>query len=190
MSQAHYITKIVDATGKVIVNTPKAKQTRVISSTVADNMTRMMLGTYTNGTGVGSAPSGYTIAGKTGTTENSLDQNNANSSKDSWAMAYTKDIVEATWMGLEGKNAQSNSLPLGLTSTMGPLVKTSLEQILPNTSQSTFTVTNPNATTSSSNSSSSSDIWGTIQKDFNTGVKKAVDGAGKLWDTVTGLFGQ
>lgn len=190
MSQAHYITKIVDATGKVIVNTPKAKQTRVISSTVADNMTRMMLGTYTNGTGVGSAPSGYTIAGKTGTTENSLDQNNANSSKDSWAMAYTKDIVEATWMGLEGKNAQSNSLPLGLTSTMGPLVKTSLEQILPNTSQSTFTVTNPNTSTSSSDSSSSSDIWGTIQKDFNTGVKKAVDGAGKLWDTVTGLFGQ
>jgi len=153
-------------------------------------MTRMMLGTYTNGTGVGSAPSGYTIAGKTGTTENSLDQNNANSSKDSWAMAYTKDIVEATWMGLEGKNAQSNSLPLGLTSTMGPLVKTSLEQILPNTSQSTFTVTNPNTSTNSSNSSSSSDIWGTIQKDFNTGVKKAVDGAGKLWDTVTGLFGQ
>ena len=64
MSDAHFITKIVDATGKVIVSQPKAKQTRVISSRVADNMTRMMLGTYTNGTGLGAAPRGFTIAGK------------------------------------------------------------------------------------------------------------------------------
>ncbi|MDU7282446.1 MAG: transglycosylase domain-containing protein, partial [Leuconostoc citreum] len=60
MSQTHLITKIVDATGKVIVAQPKATQTRVISSRVADNMTRMMLGTYTNGTGLGAAPAGFT----------------------------------------------------------------------------------------------------------------------------------
>lgn len=185
MSQAHYITKIVDASGKVIVSSPKAKQTQVISSKVANNMTRMMLGTYTDGTGVGSAPSGYTIAGKTGTTENPNSTNNASSSKDSWAMAYTKDIVQATWMGLEGNN--TGSLPLGLTSTMGPLVKTSLEQILPNTKQTAFTVTNPNTTSSST--SQSSDLWGTIQDDFNSGVDKAVEGAGQLWNSVKGLFG-
>jgi len=185
MSQAHYITKIVDASGKVIVSSPKAKQTQVISSKVANNMTRMMLGTYTDGTGVGSAPSGYTIAGKTGTTENPNSTNNASSSKDSWAMAYTKDIVQATWMGLEGNN--TGSLPLGLTSTMGPLVKTSLEQILPNTDQTAFTVTNPNTTSSST--SQSSDLWGTIQDDFNSGVDKAVEGAGQLWNNVKGLFG-
>lgn len=187
MSQTHLITKIVDATGKVIVAQPKATQTRVISSRVADNMTRMMLGTYTNGTGLGAAPAGFTIAGKTGTTENPNDTENAQSSKDSWAMAYTKDVVQATWMGLDD-NSKNNSLPLGLTATMGPLVKTSLEQILPNTPGTNFSVTNPNQPVKNKQSGNSMD-WSNIVSDFSNGVDKAVDGANKTWHTIKGLFG-
>ncbi|MCS8583857.1 PBP1A family penicillin-binding protein [Leuconostoc citreum] len=187
MSQTHLITKIVDATGKVIVAQPKATQTRVISSRVADNMTRMMLGTYTNGTGLGATPAGFTIAGKTGTTENPNDTENAQSSKDSWAMAYTKDVVQATWMGLDD-NSKNNSLPLGLTATMGPLVKTSLEQILPNTPGTNFSVTNPNQPVKNKQSGNSMD-WSNIVSDFSNGVDKAVDGANKTWHTIKGLFG-
>ncbi|WP_349533186.1 PBP1A family penicillin-binding protein [Leuconostoc citreum] len=187
MSQTHLITKIVDATGKVIVAQPKATQTRVISSRVADNMTRMMLGTYTNGTGLGAAPAGFTISGKTGTTENPNDTENAQSSKDSWAMAYTKDVVQATWMGLDD-NSKNNSLPLGLTATMGPLVKTSLEQILPNTPGTNFSVTNPNQPVKNKQSGNSMD-WSNIVSDFSNGVDKAVDGANKTWHTIKGLFG-
>ncbi|AFS40295.1 PBP1A family penicillin-binding protein [Leuconostoc gelidum] len=185
MSDAHFITKIVDATGKVIVNHPKAKQKRVISSRVADNMTRMMLGTYTNGTGLGAAPAGFTIAGKTGTTENPNDTENSQSSKDSWAMAYTKDVVEATWMGLDDKS-KNNSLPLGLAATMGPLVKTSLEEILPNTPGTNFTVTNPNSGT---DSTSKAFKWSDIGSDFSKGIDNAVEGANKTWQTIKGLFG-
>ncbi len=35
-------------------------------------MTSMMLGTFTNGTGISSSPNGYVLAGKTGTTEAAL----------------------------------------------------------------------------------------------------------------------
>lgn len=187
MSDSHFITKIVDATGKVIINKPQAKQKRIISSRVADNMTRMMLGTYTNGTGLGSAPVGYTIAGKTGTTENPANTENTNSSKDSWALAYTKDVVQATWMGLDS-NSENNSLPLGLTATMGPLVKTSLEQVLPNTPGTNFTVSNPNSNRDNSGATKSFD-WSNIGSDISDSVDNAVAGANKVWHTVKGLFG-
>lgn len=186
MSEAHYITKIVDATGKTIVNNTKATQKRVISSKVADNMTRMMLGTYTNGTGVGASPAGYTIAGKTGTTEDPTNTESEYTSKDSWVIGYTKDIVAASWMGFDS-DKKGQWLPIGLTSTIGPLAKTYMEQILPNTDQTSFDVTNPNVTTKS-NSSSSSNNWKKFQDNFNNGVDKAVDEAGKAWDTIKGLF--
>lgn len=190
MSQAHYITKIVDSTGKVIVSQPKVKQTQVISKSVADNMTKMMLGTYTSGTGTGAAPSGYKIAGKTGTTENPNDPNNANSSKDSWAVAYTKDIVQVSWEGLEGSNSTS-SLPIGLMGTIGYFVKTSLGQILPNTSESSFTVqdaSQASSTTNSSSNSSNSNWFQNAANSFNNGVNTTVAGAAKVWDTITGAF--
>ncbi|CAH1853034.1 PBP1A family penicillin-binding protein [Convivina intestini] len=190
MSQAHYINKIVDSSGKVIVSQPDYKQKQVISSKVADNMTRMMLGTYTNGTGAGAAPSGYTIAGKTGTTENPNDPNNANSSKDSWAVAYTRDVVQVSWMGLEGSSP--NSLPLGLMGTIGPLVKTSMGQILPNTDERNFTVTNPNkpASDSNKNNSDNKQDWASnAQNAISDGVNKTVDGANKVWDTIKSWLG-
>ena len=53
----------------------KNSQKRVIDKSVADKMTSMMLGTFTNGTGISSSPDGYVMAGKTGTTETALTQN-------------------------------------------------------------------------------------------------------------------
>ena len=102
-------------------------------------------------------------------------------------MAYTKDVVQATWMGLDD-NSKNNSLPLGLTATMGPLVKTSLEQILPNTPGTNFSVTNPNQPVKNKQSGNSMD-WSNIVSDFSNGVDKAVDGANKTWHTIKGLFG-
>lgn len=187
MSEAHYITKIVDASGKTIVAKPKAKQTQLISKSIADKMTKMMLGTYTNGTGKGATPTGHTIAGKTGTTENPNSTNNSNSSKDSWAVAYTNDVVQVSWEGIEGNS--SSSLPIGLMSTIGNLVKTSMGQILPNTEESSFTVSDANKTTSSTSSSSDGNSWAdNAKKNIQNGVDTTVAGANKVWDTVTGWF--
>ena len=55
-----------------------------------------MLGTFSNGTGVNAAPYGYTMAGKTGTTETSF---NKDLSGDQWVIGYTPDVVISQWLG-------------------------------------------------------------------------------------------
>ena len=68
MPEAHFITRIENASGQVIA-THKNSQKRVMDKSTADKMTSMMLGTFTNGTGISSSPENYVMAGKTGTTE-------------------------------------------------------------------------------------------------------------------------
>src|SRR5574341_1663618 len=72
MKDAQLIKKITNASGQTIA-TAKVKSKGVIDSKTAQKMTSMMLGTYTNGTGIYAAPYGYTLAGKTGTNED-IDQ--------------------------------------------------------------------------------------------------------------------
>ncbi|WP_312728988.1 PBP1A family penicillin-binding protein, partial [Enterococcus sp.] len=94
----HLITKIVDSTGAVIVDNTSVQGKRVISKETADKMTSMMLGTFSNGTGVSASPYGFTIAGKTGTTETNFDASKVN---DQWIVGYTPDMVLSTWLGFE-----------------------------------------------------------------------------------------
>jgi len=68
MPEAHFITRIENASGQVI-KSHKNSQKRVIDKSVADKMTSMMLGTFTNGTGISSSPADYVMAGEKRTTE-------------------------------------------------------------------------------------------------------------------------
>lgn len=139
MSEAHFITRIEDASGRVLVNTVKPKQTRLWSAKVTNEMTSMLMGVYTNGTGMAADPSGYQVAGKTGTTEFSSKNDSGNTTgeaTDSWAVAYTPDIVNVTWTG----NDNGSVIPSSLAQTAAPLMKRSLEQIIPNTAQTQFKV--------------------------------------------------
>lgn len=95
MNDAHLITKIENASGQV-VKSHSQKSTRVLSGSTTDKMTNMMLGTFSNGTGVNAAPYGYTMAGKTGTTETSF---NKDLSGDQWVIGYTPDVVISQWLG-------------------------------------------------------------------------------------------
>lgn len=95
MNDAHLITKIENASGQV-VKSHSQKTTRVLSGSTTDKMTNMMLGTFSNGTGVNAAPYGYTMAGKTGTTETSF---NKDLSGDQWVIGYTPDVVISQWLG-------------------------------------------------------------------------------------------
>lgn len=137
MKDAHLITKIETASGKVLVE-HKSKSTRVIDKSVAEKMTSMMLGTFTNGTGVSADVYGYNIAGKTGTTETSF---NADLINDQWIIGYTPDLVISQWVGFEVTDEQhyidtSNSW-------MSPvLFQTVAGTILPNTAGTQFTVEN------------------------------------------------
>lgn len=189
-SDAHFITKIIDATGKVIVDKPKASQERVISADVADDMTSMMLGTYTNGTGVAAQPSGYQIAGKTGTTENPTNPESEYTSKDSWVVGYTGDIVAVSWMGFDNAK-EGQYLPIGLSATLGPLAKTYMEQILPGTENTPFTVENPNAPDEIPDDGTTNNDWlQQIQEGARKTVEDASEAADKAWSKLQGWFGQ
>ena len=85
MNDAHLITKIENASGQV-VKSHSQKSTRVLSGSTTDKMTNMMLGTLVMVRGLTLRLSGYTMAGKTGTTETSF---NKDLSGDQWVIGYT-----------------------------------------------------------------------------------------------------
>ncbi|EOT48763.1 MULTISPECIES: PBP1A family penicillin-binding protein [Enterococcus] len=132
----HLITKIVDSTGAVIVDNSSVKGKRIISEKVATAMTSILLGTFSNGTGVLADPAGYTVAGKTGTTETNFDASKVN---DQWVIGYTPDLVIATWLGFE-RSSESHYLQGTSETVAGLIFQKVAENILPYTSGSTFDV--------------------------------------------------
>ncbi|WP_195595073.1 penicillin-binding protein PBP2A [Streptococcus oralis] len=137
MPEAHFITRIENASGQVI-NSHKNSQKRVIDKAVADKMTSMMLGTFTNGTGISSSPTDYVMAGKTGTTEAAF---NSVYTSDQWVIGYTPDVVITHWLGFP--TTDENHYLAGSTSNGAAHVFRSMANtILPYTPGSTFTVEN------------------------------------------------
>ncbi|MDR1567496.1 MAG: PBP1A family penicillin-binding protein [Streptococcaceae bacterium] len=135
--EAHLIRKIVDGTGAVIAENKTSKK-RVIDQSVADKMTSMMLGTYTNGTGVYAAPYGFTLAGKTGTTETDF---NSDLADDQWVIGYTKDVVMTTWLGFE-KTDETHYLNGISAQEASAIFKDQASRILPFTKKTAFKVDN------------------------------------------------
>ncbi|NMD84269.1 penicillin-binding protein PBP2A [Streptococcus sp. WB01_FAA12] len=137
MPEAHFITRIENASGQVIKSN-KNSQKRVIDKSVADKMTSMMLGTFTNGTGISSSPADYVMAGKTGTTEAVF---NPEYTSDQWVIGYTPDVVISHWLGFP--TTDENHYLAGSTSNGAAHVFRSMANtILPYTPGSTFTVEN------------------------------------------------
>ena len=137
MPEAHFITRIENASGQVI-KSHKNSQKRVIDKSVADKMTSMMLGTFTNGTGISSSPADYVMAGKTGTTEAAF---NPEYTSDQWVIGYTPDVVITHWLGFP--TTDENHYLAGSTSNGAAHVFRSMANtILPYTPGSTFTVEN------------------------------------------------
>ena len=135
MSEGHFITKIVDATGAVIVDNTNSKKTKITTPEVAEQMTSMLMGVFTNGTAQNNNPSGYTIAGKTGSTEVTF--NDSGGTTDQWTVGYTPDIVIATWMGFDPTD-ENHYMTTGSSTGVGPLFKQQMENILPYTELTAF----------------------------------------------------
>ena len=94
------VLEVTNAQGKVLFNdiSPLPKTTTVLPAAVADNVTNVLQGVITGGTGT-SAQLGRPAAGKTGTTNNT---------SDAWFVGYTPTLSTAVWMGNE--NSDSTSL--------------------------------------------------------------------------------
>ena len=136
-TKARFITKIVDATGAVIVDNTEPETEKVTTPEVADDMTSMLLGVYADGgTGASAQPSnGTVIAGKTGTTE--LDRETG-LVKSQWMVGYTPDIVVASWLGYDQTDDTHNLSNAGRT--MANLFSDEMGGLLSISPQTDFTV--------------------------------------------------
>lgn len=199
MADAHLITRIETANGKVL-KTHQEKKTRVMTSGVAEEMTSMMLGTFSNGTGVYAAPYGYTLAGKTGTTETSFDPN---VSSDQWVIGYTPDVVISHWLGFahtdEGHYLEGTS-----SNQAGLIFQTVANSVLPYTEGSSFEEENSYAANgivaindTGGQTQEAENILDSVQENANNlldQAQKAISEANlpekaqNLWDTVKSWF--
>ena len=203
MPEAHFITRIENASGQVIA-THKNSQKRVIDKSVADKMTSMMLGTFTNGTGISSSPGDYVMAGKTGTTEAAF---NPVYTSDQWVIGYTPDVVISHWLGFP--TTDENHYLAGSTSNgAAHIFRSMAETILPYTPGSTFTVENaykingiapknvPNQSADNGGGQSNdsiNDIQSRAQNLIDEAEKAISDAkikekAKTVWDTIVDLF--
>ncbi len=201
----HLITKIVDSTGAVIVDNTSVQGKRVISKETADKMTSMMLGTFSNGTGVRASPYGFTIAGKTGTTETNFDASKVN---DQWIVGYTPDMVLSTWLGFEHVS-EDHYLTGTSGQVVGKIFKAEAESLLPYSQGTQFQVADAYWTggklmaadevpdPESSTSQNSNDWQQTIDdfaesakegmKEFGSKIKEGTKELfGGLWNSISG----
>lgn len=197
---AHLITKIIDSSGAIIEDNSKPKSTSVTTSEVADAMTSMMLGTFSSGTGMSAQPSGYTMAGKTGTQEASFD---ASKNSDQWVVGYTPNVVIATWLGFDTTD-ETHYLEGSSSTGVGPIFKAEAEAVLPYVKQAEFSVADAYQTNgkvvaadevneSSESESEESSDWSDKLKGVGDTIKdvggKIKDGYNDLKEGVKDLWG-
>lgn len=89
-NQSYCITKITDASGNVIAQNKNPGSHRIISTNTAKEMTSMLLGVFTSGTGRSAQPANFRVAGKTGSTE--VPDSYWLGTKDQWIVGYTPDV--------------------------------------------------------------------------------------------------
>ncbi|MGL5103632.1 MAG: penicillin-binding transpeptidase domain-containing protein, partial [Limosilactobacillus fermentum] len=173
--------------GKVVKRKNKLTTKRIISKKVANTMTSMMIGVFKHGTGKNAAPSGYTIAGKTGTTNSGL--TNDDNDRDKWIIGYTPDVVVVTWEGYD-TTTKTNQLYDVENNDIYGLFKTEMSGILSNTAGTKFTVQDAQtkaqeaAKSASSSNSSGSNLWNRVS-DFANNVNQQVQNA---WSNIRSLF--
>ncbi len=105
-------------------------------------MTSMLLGTFSNGTASSANPYGYTVAGKTGTTETDYDPDQ---NKDQWIVGYTPDTVISTWLGFEETDEEHNFSGTS-GDVVGQIFKAQAENMLPYSNNTQFDVVDAYAT--------------------------------------------
>lgn len=184
--QTYLIRKITDANGKVISQKSNDRYHRIISHRVAEEMTMMLLGVFSNGTAVSAQPAGYEVAGKTGSTE--VPNSYGFGTKDQWIVGYTPDIVVATWVGFD-KTDKEHYMHGISENGITRLYKSQMESLLPNSPLTKFKVKSAQQNEYSShtddNDLKSSDS-------FQDKIKKGIDGLGKKvtewYNGLKGLF--
>lgn len=185
LSDTHFITKVVDSTGTVLVNNTSSSTKQIISKNTAKEMTSMMLGVYNEGTGKLAKPAGYQIAGKTGSTE-VPDSYGYAGTKDQWMIGYTPDVVVASWMGYDNTD-KDHFLSGANENGMSTLFKNEMTNILPDTKATSFGVKDASSL-AEGNTSDSGD--NDIAKSIQDGVNNVKNKASEWYNDIKNFFGQ
>lgn len=133
--EPHFITKIVDPTGAIVVDNTKPKKRRVLSEKINEEMNIMLLHSFEEGLGRNIHPDGFQVAGKTGTTQTETGEG----VKDQWVVAYTPDVVIASWQGYD-KTDEEHYLTSTTIQGIGQAFKAEFEAIQPYTQETQFSV--------------------------------------------------
>ena len=92
----YFVTEVDDSSRHVLWQRKPPPEERVVASHVDRDMTAMLAGVVTMGTGRGAALAGHEAAGKTGTTQDY---------HDAWFVGFTTDYVAGVWVGNDDNTA-------------------------------------------------------------------------------------
>lgn len=177
----HFITKIVDASGHQVKRKGHLTQKRIIKQSVANDMTSLMLDVFKYGTGKSAAPSGYTLAGKTGTTNSGIKEND--SDRDKWIIGYTPDVVVATWEGYDDTTA-TQQLSDVENRDIYALYRSEMSDLLPHTAGTKFQVKDAQTRATSETKTPNGNLLQQAS-DFAQDIK---DRLSQAWNNVRSLF--
>lgn len=185
LSETHFIRKIVDASGAVIVDNTSPSKSRIMSKKTSKEMTSMMLGVYNSGTGRYAKPDGYQVAGKSGSTE--VPDSYGYGTKDQWLIGYTPDIVVATWMGYD-KTDQEHFMKNTSIDGLAPIFKYEMQQLLPTTAQTSFDTEDAQSMAKKEDDQDSDKVVNSLQSGIKDGVNKAKETVNQWYNNLKGFF--
>lgn len=185
LSETHFIRKIVDASGAVIVDNTTPSKSRIMSKKTSKEMTSMMLGVYNSGTGRYAKPDGYQVAGKSGSTE--VPDSYGYGTKDQWLIGYTPDIVVATWMGYD-KTDQEHFMKNTSIDGLAPIFKYEMQQLLPTTAQTSFDTEDAQSMAKKEDDQDSDKVVNSLQSGIKDGVNKAKETVNQWYNNLKGFF--
>ena len=185
LSETHFIRKIVDASGAVIVDNTTPSKSRIMSKKTSKEMTSMMLGVYNSGTGRYAKPDGYQVAGKSGSTE--VPDSYGYGTKDQWLIGYTPEIVVATWMGYD-KTDQEHFMKNTSIDGLAPIFKYEMQQLLPTTAQTSFDTEDAQSMAKKEDDQDSDKVVNSLQSGIKDGVNKAKETVNQWYNNLKGFF--
>jgi penicillin-binding protein 1A len=120
----YFVTEVDDAGGHPLYKRTAPTLQRVIASHVNRDLTGMLYGVVTGGTGRSAAIVGHEAAGKTGTTQDY---------HDAWFVGFTADYVTSVWVGNDDSSPMKSVTGGSLPATIWHDVMTVAEREMPST---------------------------------------------------------
>jgi len=118
----YMVTEVDGPNGKVLYKRKAPEESRVVAEHVDRDLTAMMYGVMTEGTGRGAAIWTHEAAGKTGTTQDY---------HDAWFVGFTTDYVTSVWVGNDDSSPMRGVTGGSLPAEIWREVMTAAEKGLP-----------------------------------------------------------